>query len=134
MVTDLDDALNILGGNDGSLPRSFIGDHAAQVHDAVADDNAEADGAPVVLFNLVDDPPVDLVVIGRRIRHIAGEVGPDRRHIAISGSGIRSRFGSGISVIVASVNSRTLATDTAFSSAVRTTLAGSTMPASTRST
>ena len=48
-----------------------------------------------------------------------------------------SRFGvdgSGASVIVASVRSSTLATETAFSSATRTTFVGSMMPASTRST
>jgi alanine dehydrogenase len=55
-------------------------------------------------------------------------------HIVISGSKARSFWGSGISVMVASVNRRTLATDTAFSSATRTTLVGSMMPASTRST
>src|SRR6516164_848128 len=45
------------------------------------------------------------------------------RYIVISGSVSRSRFGSGISVIVASVSSKTPATETAFSSAVRTTFA-----------
>jgi hypothetical protein len=45
-------------------------------------------------------------------------------HIAISGSTGRSFFVSGISVIVASVSNSTLATETAFSNAVRTTLAG----------
>ena len=41
---------------------------------------------------------------------------------------------SGISVIVASVRSSTLATEIAFSRAIRTTLVGSMIPASTRST
>ena len=41
-----------------------------------------------------------------------------------------SRFGSGTSVSVASVSSSTPATDTAFSSAIRTTFVGSMMPAS----
>ena len=41
---------------------------------------------------------------------------------------------SGISVMVASVNSRMLATDTAFSKAMRTTFVGSMMPASNMST
>jgi hypothetical protein len=45
-----------------------------------------------------------------------------------------SAFFSGTSVIVASVNSKTLATETAFSSAIRTNLVGSMMPASMRST
>lgn len=43
-------------------------------------------------------------------------------------------FGSGSSVSVASVRRSTLATETAFSSARRTTLVGSMIPASTRST
>src|ERR1019366_3083792 len=55
-------------------------------------------------------------------------------YIAISGSGLRSLFPSGISVIVASVSNRILATDTAFSSAMRTTFVGSMIPASIRST
>ena len=42
--------------------------------------------------------------------------------------------GSGISVNVASVRSSTLAIETAFSSAMRTTFVGSMIPASTRST
>ena len=45
-----------------------------------------------------------------------------------------SRLDSGTSVNVASVSSSVPATDTAFSSAIRTTFVGSMMPASTRST
>jgi len=58
----------------------------------------------------------------------------DSIYIVISGSTARSFWDSGISVKVASVNNNTLATDTAFSNATRTTFTGSTMPASTRST
>lgn len=53
---------------------------------------------------------------------------------AISCSPARSFTGSGSSVIVASVKRSTLATETAFSNATRTTFVGSMMPASTRST
>src|ERR1019366_3103277 len=58
------------------------------------------------------------------------------RHGRHSRLGAASLFacGSGISVIVASVSKRTPATETAFSSAIRTTLVGSMIPASTRST
>jgi len=55
-------------------------------------------------------------------------------YIAISGSDARCFASSGTSVIVASVSSRVLATETAFSSATRTTLVGSMMPASIKST
>ncbi len=48
-------------------------------------------------------------------------------------AGIFGSF-SGTSVSVASVSSKTLATETAFSSAIRTTLVGSMIPASIRST
>ena len=51
-----------------------------------------------------------------------------------SGVGIRSGFFSRSSVSVASVNSNVLATETAFSSATRTTLVASMMPASIKST
>lgn len=54
-------------------------------------------------------------------------------YIDMSGGADASGFGSGRSVIVASVNSSTLATETAFSRAIRTTLVGSMMPASIRS-
>ena len=55
-------------------------------------------------------------------------------YIPISGTAEPSGLGSGKSVIVASVSRSTLATETAFSKATRTTLVGSMMPASTRST
>jgi hypothetical protein len=55
-------------------------------------------------------------------------------HMAISGSSERSFLSSGMSVMVASVSKSTLATDTAFSNAMRTTLVGSMIPTSTRST
>lgn len=50
------------------------------------------------------------------------------------GDAARSACGSGTSVSVASVRSRMLATETAFSSATRVTFVGSMIPASTRST
>lgn len=53
-----------------------------------------------------------------------------RCYIAMSSTPARCSAFSAISVIVASVRSRTLATDTAFSSATRITFVGSTMPAS----
>ena len=53
----------------------------------------------------------------------------------ISGAGAwTSFFVSGTSVMMASVSRRVLAAETAFSSAMRTTLVGSTIPASRRST
>ena len=53
---------------------------------------------------------------------------------AASEASAGSRFGSGTSVKVASVNNKTPATETAFSRATRTTLVGSMMPTSMRST
>lgn len=50
-------------------------------------------------------------------------------YIAISGAAWDSLAGSSTSVMVASVSSSTLATETAFSSAMRTTLVGSMIPA-----
>ena len=55
-------------------------------------------------------------------------------YISTSGSVARSFRVSAISVMVASVSRTTLATETAFSRAIRTTLVGSTIPASRRST
>jgi len=55
-------------------------------------------------------------------------------HISMSGMPGTAGLGSGRSVIVASVRRSTLATDTAFSNAIRTTFVGSMIPVSTRST
>ncbi len=86
-----------------------------------------------------DLPPLDgapdIGVVG--VRHAVGTPRRPRRagrYIGISGAAARSFGSSGSSVIVASVNSSVLATDTAFSSAIRTTLVGSMIPASMRST
>ncbi len=64
-----------------------------------------------------------MVIVGSHCHEDASE-----GCIASSDSGSRSFLGSGSSVIVASVSSSTMATDTAFSSATRTTLVGSKMP------
>ena len=79
-----------------------------------------------------EPPSFDMTTLRPTVR--CPSLSDARHHIAISGSAACSFFASGISVIVASVSSRTLATETAFSSAMRTTLVGSMMPASTRST
>ena len=76
-------------------------------------DDSQRDGAVAKAVTPRDSPPVT-------------------RALPVPGS--RCRLGSGTSVSVASVSSSTPATDTAFSSATRTTLVGSMMPASTRST
>jgi hypothetical protein len=57
-----------------------------------------------------------------------------RPYIPICDSRPSSFLVSGMSVIVTSVSNSTLATDTAFSRPMRTTLVGSMMPASTKST
>src|SRR5581483_5653797 len=67
-------------------------------------------------------------------RHLLPSVVDVFAPVYISGGPASSFFVSGTSVIVASVSNRTLATETAFSSAIRTTLVGSTMPASIIST
>ena len=74
---------------------------------------------------------------GRRRNTLADRIAhaPGPGHMPMSAAAAAgSLCSSGMSVIVASVSSNTLATDTAFSSAMRTTLVGSTMPASIRST
>jgi hypothetical protein len=60
--------------------------------------------------------------------------GSARPYIPICDSRPSSFLVSGMSVMVTSVSNSTLATDTAFSRPMRTTLVGSMMPASTKST
>lgn len=92
--------------------------------------------APLLCAGLVGYRSLTMTEDARRIGiHPAGDglVRAARRYI--SDTELAAALMSlGISVMVASVNSRTLATDTAFSNATRTTFVGSTMPASNRST
>ena len=57
----------------GSLPRILVGDYAAEMDDAVAHDDIEAERAPVVLLECLNDTAANVVVIGRRIGNFAGE-------------------------------------------------------------
>jgi hypothetical protein len=49
----------------------LLGDDAAQMHDAVAHDHAEAERAPVVGLDRIDDTVTNVIVVGGRVRDLA---------------------------------------------------------------
>jgi len=55
---------DVFRADHGSLPRTLVGDDAAQMHDDVADDDAEAIGTPVVLAERIDDAVTNVIVVG----------------------------------------------------------------------
>ena len=55
------------------LLRTLVGNDAAQMHDAVADDDAEALGTPVLLDERIDDAATNVIVVGCRIGDLAGK-------------------------------------------------------------
>ena len=46
---------------------TLVGNDAAQMHDAVADDDAEALGTPVLHAERIDDAATNAIVVGCRI-------------------------------------------------------------------
>ena len=66
----LHDAFDILRSDDGGPARLLLSDDAAQVDDTVANDYAQAEGAPVVPLDRIDDTIADIVVVGGWIGHL----------------------------------------------------------------
>ena len=57
--------------NDGSLARIGVDDQAVQLDDAIADGYLQPDGPPIRLRDRIRDPFLNVIVICRRIGHIA---------------------------------------------------------------
>ena len=74
MIVNFPDAGDVLGCDDCRLPRSFLGDDSAKMHDAVTDGNREPSRTPIGFLDRCKDAVADVVVIGCRIRHIASKV------------------------------------------------------------
>jgi hypothetical protein len=55
------------------LPSLRVGENAAQVDNSVADDDAEPEWGPRLLFHRMKDAIADMVVIDRWIRHVTGK-------------------------------------------------------------
>jgi len=53
--------------------RTLVGNDAAQMHDAVADDDAEAVRTPVLHAERIDDAATKVIVVGCRIGGLAGK-------------------------------------------------------------
>src|ERR1700732_3677277 len=51
----------------------LFGDDAAQMDDAVAHDDAEAERTPVVLLKRVDDSVTNVIVVGGWVGNLAGQ-------------------------------------------------------------
>jgi ribose-phosphate pyrophosphokinase len=104
--------------------------HALAAHGLLLGEAGLALADPNLSGTVITDtvPPFRLERARRRIAPISAS------YIIDSGSPARSLLASGISVIVASVSRSTLATETAFSKAMRRTLVGSMIPVATRST
>ena len=60
----LHDAFDILRSDDGGPARLLLSDDAAQVDDTVANDYAQAEGAPVVLIDSIDDAIENMSAVG----------------------------------------------------------------------
>src|ERR1700694_4071655 len=73
MVVDVLHSSDILRGDDRGLPRTFFGNNAAQMDDAVAHDDVQAERAPVLLLECIDDAIADVVVVGGRVWNLAGQ-------------------------------------------------------------
>ena len=73
MVVNLLHAGHVLRGYYGGLPRTLLGDDATEVDDAVANDNVEAERAPIVVLDRGNDAAANVVVVGRWIRNVSGE-------------------------------------------------------------
>jgi len=67
------DALNVLRRDDGGRPRALLGNDAAQVSNAVLDDDAKPEWAPVLLLHGDDDAIADVIVIGGRVGNFPGQ-------------------------------------------------------------
>jgi hypothetical protein len=75
MIVNLFDAFNILGGDNGGLSRSLIGDDTVYLDDSITYANTETDRSPGVLLDCPDDPLLKVVVIRCRIRNLTVQAG-----------------------------------------------------------
>src|SRR6185312_112202 len=73
MIVNLLHAGHVLCGHHGVLPRTLLGDDATEVNDAVANDNVEAERAPIVVLDRGNDAAANVVVVGGWIRDVSGE-------------------------------------------------------------
>jgi hypothetical protein len=81
MVMYLDDAFDVLGGDDSGLTSLFVDEDAAEVSDPIADNDIEAERTPILLHHRMEDAVADVVVIGRRIGHMPAKGSDGLKHI-----------------------------------------------------
>ena len=72
---------NIFGGHDGCLPQPLFGYDAAQVDDTVAHRDAEAERAPSVLLERIDNAVPNMVVVSGRVGNFARQAGDGLKEI-----------------------------------------------------
>ena len=72
---------NIFGGHDGCLPRPLFGYDTTQVDDTVAHRDAEAEGAPGVLLERIDNASANMVIVSGRVGNFARQAGDGLKEI-----------------------------------------------------
>lgn len=73
MVVDQLDATDIFGGDNNRPPEAFVGNHAAEMHNPVAYNDAELRWLPFTSLKRRDHTLSNLIVICRRFRNISSE-------------------------------------------------------------
>lgn len=72
MVVDLLYAGNVLRNDNGRLPRPFLSDNAAEMDDAIAHHDIDAERTPVLLLEHIEDAAANMIVVSSRIGDFAG--------------------------------------------------------------
>src|SRR5215218_3500937 len=67
MVVHLLHAVDVLRCDDRGLSRALLGDDAAEMNDAVADDDVQPERAPIVLLHGIDDAAANVIVVRGRV-------------------------------------------------------------------
>src|SRR5215467_8951493 len=73
MIMHLSYPFDVLGRDNSCLPAALVRDDAAKVDDPVTHDYVQSKWTPIALLQCRDNTIPDMIVIGRRIRHFAGE-------------------------------------------------------------
>jgi hypothetical protein len=81
MVMHLENAFDILGGDDSRLTSLFVDKEAAEMDDPTSDDDVEAERTPFLLHHRAEDAIADVVVIGSRIGHVPARSSDGLKHI-----------------------------------------------------
>ena len=82
MILDLLHPGDILHADHRSLPRTLVGDDAAQMNDALSGDEAETTGTPIVLAECLDSAVANVIVVGCGVRNLTRKACDRRSRLA----------------------------------------------------